>query len=130
MYSAINAQVADIGDATYLFEPDNTGKSVVTHDPRIAAAMDKIDAFRMDNYLSENLVLQHSDRDFYSLPEWNADLCERVNKASGTCHDFEYEGNTHSLSVSEHSWFSDNDSKAGFSLALQRDIAVFSGGAP
>ena len=39
MYSAINAQVADIGDATYLFEPDNTGKSVVTHDPRIAAAM-------------------------------------------------------------------------------------------
>jgi hypothetical protein len=84
----------------------------------------------MQEYLSEPISLQHSDRDFYSFPEWNADLCARVNLAGGTCYDFEYPENTHSLGVSEHRWFSSADAVAGFSTAIQRDIALFMGRNP
>ena len=130
MYAAINTQVGDVDDASYKLRVEADGKTTVIHDPRVAAAMSRIDAFDMEEYLSEPISLQHSDRDFYSFPEWNADLCTRVNSADGTCYDFEYPENTHSLGVSEHRWFSDADAIAGFSTAIQRDIALFNGKDP
>jgi hypothetical protein len=130
MYTAINTQVRDIDDATYELRVEADGRTTVIHDPRIAAAMSRIDAFDMEEYLSEPISLQHSDRDFYSFPEWNADLCARVNSADGTCYDFEYPGNTHSLGVSEHRWFSSADAVAGFATAVRRDIALFNGKDP
>jgi hypothetical protein len=130
MYAAINTQVRDIGDASYELRVEANGKTTVSHDPRVAAAWSGIDAFDMEEYLSEPISLQHSDRDFYSFPEWNTDLCARVNSADGTCYDFEYAENTHSLGVSEHRWFSGADAVAGFSTAIQRDIALFNGKDP
>ena len=130
MYTAINTQVRDIDDASYKLQVESDDSTTLIHDPRIAAAWSRIDAFDMEEYLSEPIILQHSDRDFYSFPEWNADLCARVNSADGTCYDFEYPGNTHSLDVSEHRWFSGADAVAGFSTAIQRDIALFNGKDP
>ena len=130
MYAAINSRVRDIGDASYEIRVQSDGSTTVIHDPRVATAMSRIDAFDMTEYLSEPIILQHSDRDFYSFPEWNADLCARVNSADGICFDFEYAENTHSLGVSEHRWFSSPEAVAGFSTAIQRDIALFHGKDP
>jgi pimeloyl-ACP methyl ester carboxylesterase len=130
MYDAINRFVADIDDADYELRRPPNDKVEIVHDDRVRNAMSKIDAFYMEEYLTEPLALQHSDRDFYSFPEWNADLCARVNRAGGTCHDFEYVGNTHSLRISENQWFSGTDSVPGFETAILRDIALFSGDDP
>ena len=130
MYGAINRHVEDIDDAEYELLHSPGSKVEIVHDDRVRTAMSKIDAFFMEQYLTEPLVLQHSDRDFYSFSEWNADLCARVNRAGGTCHDFEYVGNTHSLRISENLWFSSTGSVPGFDTAIRRDIALFSGDDP
>jgi len=130
MYAAINGQVGDIDDAHYELKKSSDGKSSVVHDDRVSAAYARIDAYYMEEFLTEPLVLQHSDRDFYSLPEWNQDLCRRVEKSGGECFDFEYIGNTHSLRVSENLWFSGEGATSGFLLALRRDVALFMGESP
>lgn len=130
MYAAINTYVADINDAEYGVAVGDSDAYQVLHDPRVAAAMEKIGAFDLPQYLTEPLALQHSDRDFYSFPEWNADLCRRIIAAGGDCHDFEYAENTHSLQASEYRWFSSEQAIPGFSYAIQRDIALFRGEDP
>ncbi|MDH3990225.1 MAG: alpha/beta hydrolase [Gammaproteobacteria bacterium] len=130
MYGAINQYVEGIDDAKYEVIRSPGKKVEIVHDDRVRAAMSKIDAFYMEEYLTERLTLQHSDRDFYSLSAWNAELCARVNQAGGTCHDFEYVGNTHSLRVSENRWFSGDEAVPGFDMAIRRDIAFFNGDDP
>ena len=130
MYGAINQYVEDIDDAVYELHRSPDGRAEIVHDDRVRTAMAKVDAFYMEEYLTEPLTLQHSDRDFYSFSEWNADLCARVSRAGGTCHDFEYVGNTHSLRVSENWWFSGEESVPGFETAMRRDIALFRGDDP
>ena len=130
MYGAISGYVSDIDDARYTIAFDDANLFEVEHDPRIVAAMRNIDAFSQERYLTEPLVLQHSDRDFYSFPEWNADLCRRISRAGGSCFDFEYAGNTHALRVSDHAWFAGAEASPGFGYALQRDMALFRGSNP
>jgi dienelactone hydrolase len=130
MYKAMNTKVTNIRNASYELRTNPDGSTSIVHDPRIATALSQIDAFDRPELLTEPVSLQHSDRDFYSLPEWNVDLCERINSTGGDCHNFEYAGNTHSLGVSEHRWFSDADAVAGFAVALERDIALFRGENP
>lgn len=130
MYTVINSQVRDINGANFELGVDATGRTTITHDSRITNAMSRIDAFDMDEYMTVPINLQHSDRDFYSFPDWNADLCARINSADGICHDFMYRENTHSLGVSDRRWFSSTDAIAGFSKAIQRDIALFNGNDP
>ena len=130
MYGAINSHVTEISDAKYELRSEPDGSFTIVHDRRVSRALAGIDAFDMEEFLTERIALQHSDRDFYSFPEWNADLCKRINAAGGECHDFEYAENTHSLGVSEHSWFSSDKAVAGFPLAIQRDITLFNGDDP
>ncbi len=125
MYDTVNEYVGDINDAEFLLAVGDANVFQIQHDERVAAAMADIGAFHLHENLTESLVLQHSDRDFYSLPGWNADLCARINSAGGTCHDFEYPGNTHAFGVSERAWFSPPSTRPGFEVALARDIAVF-----
>ena len=127
MYDTINRFVADIDNAEFQLAIGDSDAFFIGHDPRVAEAMADIGAFHLHDYLTETVVLQYSDRDFYSLPAWNTDLCARINSAGGTCHDFEYPGNTHAFGVSERNWFSPPSTSAGFELALARDIAVFRG---
>jgi hypothetical protein len=126
MYATVNNYVDDIDGAAFELEVLDDGGFRVIHDPRVESAMAEIGGFDFEEYLTEPLVLQHSDRDFYTLPAWNADLCERINSSGRTCFDFEYAENTHALRVSTREWFSSKDAVAGFHTALQRDIAVFS----
>ena len=130
MYSAIRNYVADMSNVSYTIQSGDGLKTTIKHDARVVAAMQMIGGFDQAQYLTEPLALHHSDRDFYSLPEWNSDLCDRINQQDGLCHDFAYAGNTHSLNVSERPWFSPRGTTAGFPLAIQRDIALFSGRNP
>ncbi len=130
LYAAVNEFVVDRPDASYRIETHDDRKTTVTHEDWVIEGLNQIGAFDHEPYLTENLALHHSDRDFYSLPDWNADLCTRVNKAGGQCFNFSYPGNTHALRLSKHQWFSTDGSIAGFSFAIQRDIALFHGGDP
>jgi len=130
MYNVVNRHVSDVDNASFemIVQEDNTFD--VVHDPVIEDAMAKIGGFHATSYLSEPVVLQHSDRDFYTFPEWNTDLCTRINDSGGQCHDFEYTGNTHALRISTREWFSGPHAIAGFDTALTRDIALFRGENP
>lgn len=130
MYGAVNTYVDEIDDADYKMARADSPAFAILHDSRVTDAMVQIDAFNREQFLTELLALHHSDRDFYSFPEWNIDLCSRINQAGGKCHDFEYPENTHSLRVSKYRWFSSESAVAGFSYAIQRDIELFRGENP
>jgi pimeloyl-ACP methyl ester carboxylesterase len=130
MYEAVNRGVADLGDAGFSVSEDSTGKAVIQHDTRIENAMQKIGGFAYPQYLTEPLLLHHSDQDYYSIPAWNADLSDRINQAGGQSWDFTYKGNNHSLGVSQYDWFSNGDVKAGLSTMVDRDKTLIKGGDP
>ncbi|MGI9270267.1 MAG: alpha/beta hydrolase family protein [Woeseiaceae bacterium] len=130
MYAAVNEYVIDYPAAHYEIVIFDGTKTIVAHEAWVIEGLSQIGAFDQEQYLSETLALHHSDRDFYSLPDWNADLCRRANGAGGLCFDFTYPGNTHSLRLSEHEWFSPSGSQLGFEQALRRDIALFGGADP
>ncbi|MEM7280748.1 MAG: alpha/beta fold hydrolase [Pseudomonadota bacterium] len=122
MYDSINEHVADLTDATF-----NLRSSVdIQHDPRLLRAFEQIDAIRYPHLLTEPLVLQYSDRDFYSPPSWNIDLCQTLVSAGNLCEHHLYPQNTHLLGVSQYQWFSDQDAQPGFEIAIQRDVQFFS----
>ena len=125
MYDALNAGVKDITSARFQIARNTQGKVVVKHDPRVVAALARIDAFSQPQFLKEPVLLHHSDRDYYSLPAWNERLCQRINETGGDCASFIYAQNTHLLGVSEHRWFSDASAVPGFDQAMARDIALF-----
>jgi dienelactone hydrolase len=122
MYDAINKNVEDIDDASFDIILLDNGKAQVRHDPRILSAMYKIGAYNSEQYLSEPLLLHHSNQDYYSIPAWNADLSARINAIGGNGKDFLYPGNTHSLLVSKHGWFSPAGTIEGFEIMVQRDL--------
>jgi dienelactone hydrolase len=127
MYSAVNTQVADIDDASFEVITAASGNAEVRHDPRIRDAMREIGAYYREQYLTEPLLLHHSDQDYYSPPSWNADLSARINAAGGHAVDHTYTGNTHSLLVSEHGWFSKPGTVAGFDLMIEHDLEMQAG---
>jgi pimeloyl-ACP methyl ester carboxylesterase len=122
MYDAVNKNVKNINDAKFEIEIDNDGKAIVRHDPRIVEAMHRISAYNYEQYLTEPLLFHHSDQDYYSIPEWNAELSTRINSGGGHSRDFTYQGNTHSLLVSKHEWFSKNGTVEGFKTMISRDL--------
>lgn len=124
MYAAVNEYVGDIHGATYAIV-ENGGAASIRHDAAVEDAMARIGAFNTPEYLTEPLLLHFSDRDFYSIPAWNYDLCRRVNEAGGNCVAHEYAGTNHTLKVSEHRWFSPDGTQDGFSEALRRDRLRF-----
>jgi len=129
MYDTINTYVADINDAEFTIVKDASGKVSVVNDPRIEAYSKASSAFWTPEYLvDETIILQHSDQDYYALPEWNASLAERINAAGGDCADYTYAENNHSLKTSGYEWFDVNgDAVAGRETAIERDIALFDG---
>jgi dienelactone hydrolase len=129
-YEILNRQIADINGAKFELVTDASGKVSVRHDPDLHTAMKQIGGYDFAEYLTEPLLLHHSDQDYYALPRWNADLTSRANESGGQAWDFTYPGNTHSLLLSEHAWFSGADAVEGFDLMIARDIAQMGGRDP
>lgn len=128
MYAAINTNVEDINDANFEIEIEDNGKAVVRHDPRIVEAMYKVSAYNYEQYLTEPILFHHSDQDYYSIPEWNAELSARINSRGGNSRDYTYSGNTHSLLISKHEWFSGKSSNEGFKTMLIHDLELLETG--
>jgi len=130
MYSTINQHVENISAVDFTISHDKTGKLTISHPKLIEQTMLAIGGFNASQWLSEPLSLHFSDRDYYSLPDWNGDLAKRINAQGGTAYTFIYPGNTHSLKKSKHPWFSPAETKTGHPYALQRDLLLFSGKNP
>ncbi len=130
MYKALNRQVADINGAEFSLVFDEIGRVGVQHDAEVAAAMERVGGYAFEELLSEPLLLHHSNQDYYSIPRWNADLAERINRVGGKAFDFTYHGNTHWLLLSRHEWFSGPDTVEGFDIMIARDIALMRGRDP
>jgi hypothetical protein len=128
MYDAVNQNVANINDAAFSIETEESGKAIVKHDPRITDAMYRISAYNYEEFLTEPILFHHSDQDYYSIPEWNAELSARINAAGGKSADFNYTGNTHSLTVSKHEWFSKKGTIEGLGIMIERDLDLLSTG--
>jgi len=128
MYDAVNQNVANINDAAFSIETEESGKAIVKHDPRITDAMYRISAYNYENFLTEPIHFHHSDQDYYSIPGWNAELSARINAAGGKSADFNYPSNTHSLTVSKHEWFSKKGTIEGLGIMIERDLDLLSTG--
>ncbi len=126
MYSTLKQQISDSDYGNFTISHDDKGKLTVTHPESLRKTMLSIGGYHATQWLSEPLALHTSDRDYYSLPEWNQDLAKRINTSGGNAHAFIYQGNTHSLRRSEHLWFSPVGTKAGYPYALRRDLLLFS----
>lgn len=125
MYATLNSQIGAFGDLSWNLETDPDGRVLVSHDPRLVAGMREIGGTDYAEFLTEPLHLHFSDRDYYSLPAWNEALCAELNVAGNSCRTFEYVGNTHSLGLSEHIWFSPPGSVAGHASFIGNDLCVF-----
>ena len=125
MYETLNEQIATYGDLSWQFKTNQAGRVSIEHDERLTEEMLGVGGFDTPGYLSEPLILHHSDRDYYSLPVWNEQLCEKINAMDGQCQAFEYTGNTHSLGLSEHAWFSPPGAIAGYDAFIKRDLCAF-----
>ncbi|WND03036.1 hypothetical protein QGN29_01485 [Temperatibacter marinus] len=125
MYAALNAGVDTIKSADFSIEKNTDGKTIYAHDSQIADAMDNIGAFHRHDLINVPLFLHYPDRDFYSIPKWNESLCKRINKGGGQCVGYQYGGNTHSMKLSKHKWFSPEGSREGFDIMIARDIEKF-----
>lgn len=125
MYRALNTFVGDMAGVEFSMSRDDNGRTVVHHDPDVAKTMPALGGYHFPNYVDVPLALHISDRDYYSLPEWNHGLAERITAHGGSARVYTYPGNTHSLKLSKHSWFSPPGSVQGAPTALDRDVQLF-----
>lgn len=109
---------------TTLFQ-DGAGRTQAKHAPTLEAAMKMVGAYHAPQRLLRPFNLHFSDRDYYSPPDWNIGLAAKVNALGGNASAFQYPGNTHSLGVSNHAWFSPPGTTPGLPKMLKHDIDLF-----
>lgn len=124
MYEVLKTNGLAMSD--YTLATDTAGKVLVEHPTFIKEAYAKMDALNYPQFLSEPLALHYSDRDYYSPPFWNQALAASLTTMNAKVASFEYRGNTHSLTISEHKWFSEEYTEAGIDKLIARDIEWFS----
>lgn len=126
MYKRLSDQVDNLRGVQFSIVPSASDKGyVVNHDPRVRSIMERLGAFQYDRLITARLSLHFPDRDYYSLPGWNRDLCGRIVRSGGHCTAYEYPGNTHVLRLSKSSWFSPTGSHEAYGLIVERDLAFF-----
>ncbi|MCR9225620.1 MAG: hypothetical protein NXH70_16245 [Hyphomonas sp.] len=125
MYETLNNQISEFGDLSWTLETTEEGRDIIVHDDRLIDSLRQVGGADAAALLTEPLNLHFSDRDYYSLPTWNYELCERANAEGGACRTFEYFGNTHSLGISEHAWFSPPETREGHSQFIEHDLCIF-----
>ena len=130
MYQTLNDHVCDMAGLGYEIQVNKDGSFDVIHDPKLVDVAPQLGGFRMPDFLKEPLILHFPDRDQTSLPQWNIDLCARINAKSGVCTTFEYAENTHGMRIGKHAWFSSDQAVAGYPAMVARDVEFFKGGNP
>lgn len=126
MYKRLSDQVDNLRGVQFSIVPSASDKGyVVNHDPRVRSIMERLGAFQYDRLITARLSLHFPDRDYYSLPGWNRDLCGRIVRSGGYCTAYEYPGNTHVLRLSKSSWFSPAGSREAYGQIIERDLAFF-----
>lgn len=126
LYQRLDTQVRDLHGVHFSIANNNTAKAyVIKHDPRVQSIMKRMGAFGRERLITARLFLHFSDRDYFSLPAWNLDLCHRIVTAGGRCTPYEYTGNTHAYRLSGKSWFSPPGSIEAYGIIVSRDIASF-----
>lgn len=126
MYARLNEQVGDLRGAQFSVLTDASEKGYsVSHDPRVQSIMQRLGAFQRERLITAPLALHFPDRDYFSFPSWNRDLCGRIVKSGGQCTAYEYTGNTHLLRLSKHLWFSPPGSEEAYEIIIKRDLALF-----
>lgn len=109
----------------YQLSTDQNGRTQLTHPKHIETAYAATSAINYPQYLNEPLSLHYSDRDYYSPSNWNIKLANLIVGAGGTAVSIVYPGNTHSLTISEHKWFSEDYTQAGLEKMITHDISWF-----
>ena len=109
----------------YTLATETTGKVLVEHPTLIKDAYFKMDAINYPQFLSEALALHFSDRDYYSPPIWNQYLADSLSAMNSKVSVLEYKGNTHSLNISRHEWFSEKYGDAGIDKMIAHDLTWF-----
>lgn len=127
LYEKLSAQVVDLAGANFSTTPGADGRPTLAHDERVSRGMSAIGGYDRPQYLSEPLLLHYSDQDFYSPPDWNLELCRKVNALEGNCAAFLYSGNSHLMRASDYEWFSPPGTKDSYRTILARDIRLFLG---
>ena len=124
MYRILSTQ--GLTNEFYHLSEDKNGKTQVNHPSYIEDAYAKTSAINYIQWLSEPVILHHSDQDYYSPSRWNEHLEQELIKQKSPVFRYEYKGNTHSLTVSKHKWFSKPDAVAGLNEMIKTDLNLFS----
>jgi dienelactone hydrolase len=109
----------------YTIVKDENNRSEVIHSNNIVNAYFENSAINYPQYITEPLTLHYSDRDYYSPPHWNELLASKLKVKGSKVKLNEYKGNTHSLTLSKHQWFSENYKVIGVDEMIKRDISWF-----
>ena len=126
MYRSLNQNISDMRGVKFLvLENAKPTSYLIRHDPRVASSIKDIGGFHAERFITSRVALHFSDRDYYSLPKWNYDLCARIVRRGGHCDTHEYIGGTHTLRLSSHSWFSPGGSSEPYDIIIKRDLALF-----
>jgi dienelactone hydrolase len=123
MYDSLRTN--DLTSGVYQLKDDEQGRTQIEHPDDILAAYAATSPINYPQYLQEPLVLHHSDRDYYSPTKWNEKLVASVVESGGTALNFSYPGNTHSLTISQHKWFSEDYNQAGLEKMIAHDVSWF-----
>lgn len=124
MYDRYESGVEELGDISYQLTRVD-GELQLVHDLDLSTVLTELGGFRQHRHLDMPVNLHYSDRDYYSLPEWNLDLARRMRDAGGEAETYEYVGVNHSLRASEHEWFSPFQVEDAIPRVAERDIRLF-----
>jgi dienelactone hydrolase len=124
MYEVLKTN--NLAKNNYEFATEASGKVLIEHPSLIKNSYFEMDPINYPQLLSEPLALHYSDRDYYSPAFWNQQLVNALESTNSRVKAFEYKGNTHSLTISQHKWFSENYDEAGVDKMITRDLEWFS----
>ena len=105
----------------------NTVQQCSPNDDLSGAAEKVRDAsgYRYAQHIEIPMHLHSSDQDYYSPPQWNEELADRLKAAGTEATFFLHPATTHALKVSEKKWFSPATTRDGLSAAIKQDAALF-----
>ncbi len=123
MYQVLHESL--LTDKHYKIVKNKGERTNVIHADEIVDAYFENSAINYPQYITEPIALHYSDRDYYSPSHWNEELANRIKKHNGVVKLNEYRGNTHSLTLSKHQWFSGQHSLIGIDEMIKRDSRWF-----